>query len=191
MRPSGFNLSILLAMVAVTSTASAQDYSTRRTPRASLVISDGLGVNAGGVASPGSLWQLFRVSGVVAIVGHHGVEVSAMRAQELLTADSRINDPSGTVKGDGLFLSYARLSPQRGGGFPGVFSLGAGLVRRATSDPGTDRDTWGFQAGLESDLFTPAVEWADFTAGARMLAMPSNTDRRAFLVAITLGIRIG
>lgn len=185
-------LLILVGLLATGATASAQGQGIRRSPRAYLTLSDGIGVNSGNGISSGSLWQLFRGSGVFAITPNHGIEITALRAQELAAAQQRFNDRASSVKGDGLFLSYARFDPRRGGGFPGTLSVGGGVMRRPSLDVGgPDRETWGALIGFENNVLTPRVSWADFALGARILAMPAAVKRQTVLITLTFGMRIG
>ena len=189
MRRTGFL--VVAALCLSGATAAAQVGGVAREPRAFLVFSDGISITSGGSPTGRSgLSQYFRVSGVLRVYGHRGLEVSAIRIQDLV-ATSRFIDPKANPEADGLLLSYASLTRQRGGGFPSVFSIGGGVVTRATADPAVDRRSWAIQAGFESDLTRLPVSWADLTAGARLLVMPGSIDRNVYIAALTFGIRVG
>lgn len=186
-------LAMLCAMVVITTTASAQDWRAQRTPRAYLVFSEGLGISGGGALTGQSgLSQFLRVSGVVGIRNTHGIELSAIHVREVLPVAKLFDDPIlNNPRADGLILSYASLSPQREGGFPSILSIGGGVLRRPTNDPAKDRETWALHVGLESDLFKPPVDWADLSAGMRLLVMPGTNKRQLYVLAVTFGVRLG
>jgi hypothetical protein len=184
-------LLLVLCVLAATDAASAQDRGLRRGPRAWLVLSDGLGVTGGGISGASGLSQLFRVSGVAALSNAHGIELSALRIQEVYPAAHRFDNPELNLpEADGLILSYASLA-RRGSAIPSVFSVGGGVLRRPSNDPLKDRHTWGAQLGLESDLADLPVDWADLSAGARVVVMPASNNRYLYMLAVTLGVRIG
>lgn len=162
----------------------------RRSPRAYLVLSDGIGVSSGGLVGGSSLVQYFRAGAAARIYGSHGAELSAIRIQDIFP-EQGLRDPSNTVDVDGLILSYAGFAPQRGGGFPSVFSIGGGVVRHRTDGTGKGRETGAVQLGLEGDLWKPPVEWADVSTGLRVLIMPGSQGRQAYVIALTFGIRLG
>ena len=193
MRHRVLALLVVIASLGSATTGFAQGRAQRRVPRAYLSLSDGVGVNAGGAQlSSGSLWQGFRASGVLAITPTRGVELSAVRVQQLVPVKSVIDDRGSSVKGDGAFLSYAALDPRRDGGFPTAFSIGAGVMRRPSVEVGgEDRDTWAIQLGAETSIARPSFDWADVTAGARVIGMPAASHRQSLVVLINFGIRVG
>jgi hypothetical protein len=183
----------LLGISLTASSATAQRGRVRATPRAWLEVGDGIGVNSGGGAlTSGSLWQLFRAAGVLAISRDHGIEVSAMRGQELVPVQQRLFDPRTTVKGDAVFLSYTHFDRLRDGGIPTTLSIGPGVMRRAPLDiGGPDRETWAAQAGVETNVYNPPVGWADLAVGLRVLVVPGMPKRQAALLTLSFSLRAG
>jgi hypothetical protein len=182
-----------LVLLAVSTSASAQSGRIRPTPRAWGIVGDGIGVNSGGGdLAAGSLWQLFRAAGVLAITRSHGVEVSAMRSQELVPVRQRLVNPQTSVFGDGVFLSYATFDRDRFGGIPSTLSIGPGAIRRPPLDPGgPNRDTWAAQVGIEGTLYEPPVQWTDLSVGLRVLVMPGSPGHTAALLTLSFAIRAG
>src|SRR5258708_2826578 len=136
-------------------------------PRAWLVLSDGVGRNAGGISNSSGLVQLFRASGTVAVTRTVGFELSALRTQVIYPANRLLNDPAlNSPKLDALTLAFASLTREdEHTRFPGSAVLGGGVMRRPTNDPTTSRLTGGIMAGIESGLWRPDAEWFDATAG--------------------------
>jgi hypothetical protein len=187
-------LLLLAVCVGIATDASGQSQRVRREPRVYLVLSDGIALSGGGqtIGNSNGLSQYMRISGVLGMTDSHGLEVSAIRLQEIIPVNKSVDDPAATdPHADGLILSYASITRQRGGGFPAVLSFGGGVLRRPTNDPEVDRETWGLQVGIESDMYRPRVDWADLSAGLRLLMMPGNERRYLYNIAITVGIRIG
>jgi hypothetical protein len=164
-----------------------------RLPRAWLVLSDGVGRNAGGISNSSGLVQLFRASGTVAVTPTVGVELSALRTQVIYPANRLLNDPAlNSPKLDALTLAFASLTREDDHTrFPGSAVLGGGVMRRPTNDPTTSRLTGGVMAGIESGLWKPDADWVDATAGLRLILMPSTNHRQIYILALTLGIRFG
>lgn len=191
-RPKALALSLLLVAVGAAS-ADAQAPRFVRSPRLYLTLSDAIGVTGGGnVKSVTGLSQMMRVSGVFGFNLSHGVELSAIRVQELSPVPKRTSDPLGNdPRADGLLLSYASLAQVRGGGFPTLMSFGGGVLRRPTLTPGEHRETWGAQVGFETILSPLPVNWSDLSAGGRLLLMPGSDKTVIYMLAIGLGIRIG
>jgi hypothetical protein len=164
-----------------------------RVPRAWLVLSDGVGRNAGGISNSSGLVQLFRASGTVAVTPSIGFELSALRTQVIFPANRLLNDPSlNSPKLDGLTLGVASLTGEGDGTrFPGSAVLGGALLRRPTNDPTMTKVTGGLMAGVESGLWRPGSDWVDTTAGLRLILMPSSNHRQIYILALTLGARFG
>lgn len=162
-------------------------------PRAWLVLSDGVGRNAGGISNSSGLVQLFRASGTVAVTPKVGVELSALRTQVIFPANRLFNDPSlNSPKLDALTLAFASLTSENDHTtFPGSAVIGGGVFRRPTNDPTSNRLTGGVMAGIESGLWRPAADWVDATAGLRLILMPSSNHRQIYILALTFGIRVG
>jgi hypothetical protein len=162
-------------------------------PRAWLVLSDGVGPNGGGLSNSSGLVQLFRASGTVAVTPTVGVEVSALRVQEIYPANKLFNDPAlNSPIADGLTLAVASLTAEGDRtGFPASFVLGGGVMRRPTNDPTKKKLTGGFMAGIEAGLWRPTVDWVDAAAGARLILMPSANHHQIYMLALTLGLRFG
>ena len=190
----GFLLAFLVcATLAIPARSSAQYERPTRTRRAWLVLSDGVGLNGGGLSGTNGLVQLFRGSGVVAITQSLGIEATAIRIQEVFPATKLVNDPTrNSPRADGLFASLAQFTsdgPRRG--FPSLASIGGGVVRRPTNDPTRTRLTGAVQAGVESSIWTPANDWADVTGGLRLILMPAGDRHQIYVLGLTFGIRAG
>ena len=163
-----------------------------RTPRAFFTISDGIGVASGGTISAGTgLSQTIRVGGVVKVLGNHGLDLSAVRIQMIIPAggqfsDQDFRDPSG----DAIFLSYAALATPRGGGFPAVFSVGGGAIRRRTGNADT-RESWAARLGFDGESIWRPSQWMDANVSAHLILMPGRDDSQMYTATISLGFRIG
>jgi hypothetical protein len=188
-------IGMLCAMVATTATAKAQDFSyhATETPRAWLVLADGIGVNGGGLTNATGVIQLFRASATVRFNDFRGVELSAIRLQPIspsieLKNDPEVNDP----RADGLVLSYAALNRDGpNGGYPSAALIGFGVMRRPTNVVGQTRLTGGLMAGIESNLTDLPTDHADLTGGLRITLLPAGNHHFLYTVGITGGIRIG
>jgi hypothetical protein len=180
-------LAILVPSIFTTRSAAAQ-YRRRPAPlpRAWVVLSDGIGITGGGVSKGTGLSQLYRVSGVLNVANGHGVEVSAVRIQPVVFDKPLIN----TTQSDGLAFSYASLS-RYGPGLPVTASIGGVLLRRPTADPDRHILTGGGQLGFESSFQQLGANWADLSAGARVIVMSAGNRRLLYLLAITFGVRLG
>jgi hypothetical protein len=162
-------------------------------PRAWLVLSDGVGRNAGGISNSSGLVQLFRASGTVAVTPSIGLELSALRTQVIYPANRLLNDPAlNSPKLDALTLAFASLTREDDHtSFPGSAVIGGGVMRRPTNDPSKNKLTGGIMGGIESGLWKPASDWVDATAGLRLILMPSTNHRQIYILALTLGARFG
>jgi len=163
------------------------------TARAWLVLSDGAGPNGGGLSNSSGLVQLFRASGTVAVTPTLGVEVSALRIQEIYPANKLFNNLAlNSPEADGLVVALASLT--RDGPrakFPASAVLGGGVMRRPTNDSTRKHLTGGVMAGLEAGLWTPSIDWVDVTAGGRLFLMPSANHHQLYVFVLTLGFRFG
>jgi hypothetical protein len=173
--------------------AKAQDFpNERQTARAFLVVSDGAGPSGGGLSGATGLSQIYRASGTLAVTRTIGIEVSALRIQEIYPANRQFNDPSlNSPKADGLLVAIASLSHDGREWFPASAVIGGGVMKRPTNDPTKRRLTGGFMAGIEGHLWSPPVDWADFTAGARVILVPTTNRRQLYIIGLTLGLRVG
>jgi len=188
-------LVVLLATLVIPAVARGQGFFIRqaRTPRAWLVVSDGVGLNGGGLANTSGFVQLFRASGTLAITATRGVEVTALRIQELLPSKKLLNDPSlNNPSADGLLIALASLKRDgANGGFSASTVIGGGVMRRPTNDPFKKRLTYGIEAGIESSLWKPPLDWVDATGGARLILMPAAGHGQLYIIALTFGLRFG
>src|SRR6266850_4296565 len=155
MRRAGILLAALCASPAV---ARAQRFPRQSDmPRAWVVISDGVGPSGGGLSGQTGLSQLYRASLTAAITSSAGIEVSALRIQEIYPANKQFNDPAlNSPKADGLTLAFASLSrdgPRER--FPASAVIGGGVLRRPTNDSTKTKVTGGLMAGLEAHLWGP------------------------------------
>lgn len=163
-------------------------------PRGWIVLSDGAGPSGGGLSGATGLSQLYRASLTGVLTPTAGIEVSALRIQEIYPANKRFNDPAlNSPKSDAVTLAYAALS--RDGPnerFPASAVIGGGLFRRPTNDPAKTRLTGGLMAGLEGQLWRPgATDHLDFTGGGRVVVLPSASHHQLYIIALTLGLRFG
>jgi len=159
--------------------------------RAFVVLGDAVGTAAGGPLGGTTLLQAMRASVVVTIAGDNGIDITATRLQTFLPPSGTANDYEfGNPEGDALIISYAGLSRSRAGGIPSELSLGAGVIRRHTSEAGRTRDTWVGRLGYDSDPFS---RWAHADAGVGFHAffMPTNTRSLLFVATLGLYFRIG
>jgi hypothetical protein len=188
-------LGMLCAMVVTAATASGQDFSYHapEVPRAWLVLSDGIGVNGGGLSNANGVIQLLRASATVRFNDFRGVELSALRIQPVTSSIRLANDPEvNDPRADGLVLSFASLNRDGpGGGFPASAIVGAGVMRRPTNDPTKTRLTSGYMAGVESNLRDLPTDHADLTGGLRLTLLPAGNRHFLYTVEVTAGIRIG
>jgi hypothetical protein len=156
-----------------------------------LVLGEALSTAAGGPLGGTTLLQAMRVSAVATIRGSHGIDVTATRLQTFLPPSGRANDYEyGNPEGDALVVSYAALGKSRARGFPNQLSIGAGVIRRNTSEPGRTRDTWVGRAGYDSDPFS---RWSHADAGVSFHAffMPANPGALLYVATLGLYFRIG
>jgi hypothetical protein len=158
-----------------------------------ITLTDGVGPSGGGLSGSTGLSQLFRAAATVNIVSDYGLEIDAMRIQEIMPTTKLLTDPTlNSPRADGIFASFAQFAAEgRGRGFPAIASIGGGVVRRPTNDPDKTRLTGAFQLGVEGSLWRPPVNWFDATAGLRLVLMPTGNGRRIYLVALTMGLRAG
>jgi hypothetical protein len=186
--------SIVLALsllFAVSVLADAQSRG-RRSPRAFITISDGIGVgSSGGLGGGSGLTQMMRVGATARVWGAHGVDIAAIRVQMIVPARGRFADPEfNNPSGDALILSYGNFSPKRGGGFPSVFSVGGGFVSRKRSDGGT-LETWAARIGFDSESLVQPTSWLDGSVSAHLLVMPGRDRAQMYTAALSWGFRIG
>lgn len=185
---------VVLAVLALTTAfASAEAQSRgRRSPRLFATVSDGLGVGSGGTVTGGTgLAQMMRAGAVARVYGTHGLDLSAVRIQMVIPANSQFEDPEyNDPSGDALILSYAGMRTPRGGGFPSVFTIGGGVVRRKTS-LATDKETWAARIGFDGESMLRPTEWLDANISAHLLVMPGRDRRQMYTAALSVGFRIG
>lgn len=164
----------------------------RRSPRAFVTISDGVGAaSGGGLGGGGGLSQMMRVGGSARVWGAHGVDVAAVRVQMIIPAKGRFADPEfNNPVGDALILSYGSFGQKRGGGFPSVFSVGGGVISRKRSDGGT-RETWAARIGFDSESMIQPTTWLDGSVSAHLLVMPGRDRTQMYTAALSWGFRIG
>lgn len=185
-------LAILFALAAAPTMARAQFIPQPRRPRIWLVLSDGAGPTGGGVANQNDLIQLLRASATVAVTQSVGVEISALRVQQIFIGSKQFNDPSLTsAEADGLAVSFASLGRDPRDTYPSSVVFGGTLLRRPTIDPNKTRLTGGIMAGIEAGMWTPSVNWFDATAGGRLILMPAAYHHPVYLFALTFGLRFG
>jgi hypothetical protein len=156
-----------------------------------IVLGDAIGTAAGGFLSGTTILQAMRLSAVATLYGSHGVDVSAMRLQTLFPPGGRVNDLEfSNPKSDALILSYANLNRTRARGFPNQSSIGFGVARRQTSEPGRTRDTWIARVGYDAD---PFKRWShlDTGVGINIFVMPATQKDVVYIAAIGLYIRTG
>ena len=187
------SVSLLCATLVIPARSSAQFERPVRSRRAWLVVSDGVGPNGGGLQGTTGLVQLFRASGIVAVTPTLGVEVTGLRIQELFPGLKVLNDPAlNSPRADGVFAALAQFNRDGPGrGFPALASLGGGVVRRPTNDSTKKRLTGAIQVGIESSLWRPSVDWVDATGGLRLILMPAGNRHQIYILALTLGLRVG
>ncbi|MEO5567086.1 MAG: hypothetical protein ABIR92_01250 [Gemmatimonadaceae bacterium] len=165
----------------------------RREPRAYFVISDGLGIGSGGaLGSSTGLAQMMRAGAAVRLAGSHGLDVSAVRVQMVVPANTRFTDPDfNDPSGDALILSYGTFGQRRGGGFPSVFTIGGGVMRRRIGDLSARRDFWAVRAGYDAESLIAPTRWMDVNASFHLLVTPGREQSKMYVAAFSLGIRIG
>jgi hypothetical protein len=188
------SLAAILLMLAAAMTASGQfQRPTPRAHRAWLTLSDGIGPSGGGITGSSGLSQLLRAAATVNVASDYGFELMALRIQETFPARKLLSDPTlNSPRADGVMLSFAQLNPDgRGRGFPASAVLGGGVVQRPTNDPDKKHLTGAFQLGVEGNVWRPPVSWADASMGLRAILMPSGNRRQIYLIALTMGIRVG
>ncbi len=181
---------LLLLLLVSASLAGAQGrvYPERRH---FIVLSDAIGTATGGFVGGTTILQAMRVSGVVTVYGSHGLDVTAARLQTIFPPGGRVNDYEfANPKGDALILSYAQLHRTRARGFPNQATIGAGVIRRQTSEPGRTRDTWVARLGYDADAFWRA-DHLDAGAGFNIYLMPSNESNLVYIATLGVLIRIG
>src|SRR5258708_13009175 len=71
-------------------------------PRAWLVLSDGVGRNAGGISNSSGLVQLFLASGTVAVARTEGFEPSALLTQVISPPPHPLHHPTLTIPSPSL-----------------------------------------------------------------------------------------
>lgn len=188
-------LACLTSSIALSAEAQEDGLSRRmlREPRAFFVLSDGLGIGSGGTLGGSTgLAQMMRAGGAVRIAGVHGLDLSAVRLQMVVPSNSQFNDPEfNDPSGDALFLSYGTFSAPRGGGFPSVFTIGGGVMRRRTSDLSAKRETWAVRAGYDAESLVAPTEWMDVNVSFHLVVMPGRERSKMYVAAISLGVRIG
>jgi hypothetical protein len=181
---------LLLLVLLGSSLASAQGrvYPERRHY---IVLGDAIGTAAGGFLSGTTILQAMRLSAVATLYGSHGVDVTALRLQTLFPPGGRVNDLEfSNPKSDALILSYANLNRTRARGFPNQSSVGFGVARRQTSEPGRTRDTWIARVGYDAD---PFKRWdhLDTGVGINIFLMPATTNDLVYIASLGFYIRIG
>jgi hypothetical protein len=188
------SLATFAFLTAVAAPATAQfSRPAQRPHRAWITLSDGLGPTGGGLSGSTGMSQLFRAAATVNVANDYGVELTGVRVQEVFPATKLVSNPVlNSPRADGVFASLAQLVPEgRGRGFPSVASLGGGVVQRPTNDPSKKRLTGAFQLGFEGNLWHPPVNWADGAMGLRLILMPAGNHRELYLIALTMGLRLG
>lgn len=160
---------------------------TRAAPkwRELFTVSDGIGTGGGGALNNGTQFlQVMRASAAV-LRGRHGVEVTALRLQEIFGQPRGFTDREfANTEGDGATLSYLRAVRNRSG-TPSVLALGGGVIRRETSEAGRTRDTWLARVGYDTDPFwTPGP----FAAGVNFQGMLSSSRGNSMVAVTTLGV---
>jgi len=150
-----------------------------------------VGTAAGGVLSGTTYMQVMRLSGVVTVRGEHGIDITAARMQTMIPPGGRLNDLEfSNPKGDAVIVSYANLSPTRARGIPAELTIGGGVARRRTSQPGRTRETWIGSLGYDGD---PFVRWPhdDAGIGFHIYLMPASANNLVYTATLGLFFRIG
>jgi hypothetical protein len=181
---------VVLAAVCV---ADAQGQTARRrSPRAFLTVSDGLGVGTGGALNGGvGLSQMMRLGGSVRVYGNSGLDLSAVRVQMVVPTSGRFSDPElSSPAGDGLFLSYAGFRQPRVGGFPSAFTLGGGVMSRKRGD-GSKLETGAVRVGFDGESMNRLTNWMDLNVSAHLIVLPARDRRQMYTAALSIGFRIG
>ena len=181
-------LLILLLCLAATANAQGRVYPEKK---AFFVLGESLATGTGGPLGSTTLLQAMRASVVVGLRGGRGIDLTATRLQTMVPSSGRGTDLEyANPEGDALVLSYASLGRTRARGMPNELSLGAGVIRRNTSEAGRTRDTWVARFGYDADPFTRWTH-SDVGAGFHAFFMPSNTNSLVYVATLGLYFRIG
>jgi hypothetical protein len=166
-------------------------YASTSTPRAWIVVSDGVGPSGGSVAGTTGFSQFMRASAALVIHRNLGAEAGVLRIQEVVPAAKVVNDRvQNDPRADGVFVSLAQFSREGSGRLPALGSIGGAVLRRPTNTAGVTRLTSGITGGIESQLADPFRSRLDMTAGVRAILMPGGNHRQLYVLALQMGLRL-